>query len=80
MPYGHQAESQVALQAMTEHPVMRHVNIDSLFVQKATAIQPNESVEVLLEGSRTPLVMSWEEQGVPSRTRCLRSNTVDLAV
>ncbi|MEE2908578.1 MAG: BatA and WFA domain-containing protein [Planctomycetota bacterium] len=63
--YGQQKESQVALQAMTSHPVMQNVDIDSLFVQESTSIQPSESVNILLEGSRTPLVMAWEEAGAP---------------
>ncbi|MAT82342.1 MAG: hypothetical protein CMJ29_11955 [Phycisphaerae bacterium] len=61
--YGRQDESQVALQAMESHPVMEHVDVNSLFVQESDSIQPSESVEVLLEGDRSPLVLSWEENG-----------------
>ncbi|MDG2424280.1 MAG: VWA domain-containing protein [Phycisphaerales bacterium] len=61
--YGRQEESQVALQSKESHPVMQHVDVDSLFVQESESIQPSESVEVLLEGSRTPLIMAWDEGG-----------------
>ncbi|MCH2132912.1 MAG: VWA domain-containing protein [Phycisphaerales bacterium] len=63
--YGTQEEGQVALQAKADHPVMRHVDIDRLFVNETKSIQPDESVTVLLEGSRTPLIMAWQDEGQP---------------
>ncbi|MBG85015.1 MAG: hypothetical protein CMJ40_10795 [Phycisphaerae bacterium] len=64
--YGLQRESQVALEAESRHPVMQHVDTGSLFVQETEALQPDGSVDVLLSGTRNPLVMSWEEGRVPN--------------
>ncbi|MBG79559.1 MAG: hypothetical protein CMJ39_02470 [Phycisphaerae bacterium] len=63
--YSNDKTGQVALQAAMDHPVMRYVNIDTLFVQESEAIQPGDEVEVLLEGSQTPLIFGWDDQGVP---------------
>ena len=64
-PYGLQLESQVSLEAKGRHPIMRHVETGSLYVQKTQALQPDESVEVLLTGTRNPLIMAWERGRVP---------------
>ena len=65
---------------MAGHPVMQHVDVDSLFVQESTSIQTSESVEVLLEGSRTPLVMAWGREGGGSCARGLRPHSINLAI
>ena len=64
-PYGVQRESQVSLEAKARHPIMQHVDTGSLYVERTQALQPDESVEVLLTGTRNPLIMAWEDRRVP---------------
>ncbi|MFO0963052.1 MAG: VWA domain-containing protein [Phycisphaerales bacterium] len=40
-----------------EHPLLRAVNLDDLYVAKATAVAPNSETEALVEGAETPLVL-----------------------
>lgn len=64
--YGYQKESQIALEANTRHPVMQHVDTGSMYVQETQALQPDNSVEVLLTGTRNPLIMTWQQGRVPN--------------
>ncbi len=56
-PYG-TGNDQMALEWRDDHPAMRFVNLDNLYVAKFELIQPDEDVEVLAEGSRTPLIVA----------------------
>ncbi len=41
----------------SEHPLLRAVNLDDLFVARATAIAPTSETEAIVEASETPLVV-----------------------
>ncbi len=54
-PFGEKQSLSVRSQR-GDHPVLRAVNLDDLFVSKATAVAPASDVEVLVEAADTPLV------------------------
>ncbi|MFK7961320.1 MAG: VWA domain-containing protein [Phycisphaerales bacterium] len=54
--YG-ESEGQLVLRANRDHPVMRYVPTDELFVSRASLVQPSAEVEVLLRGTGGPLIL-----------------------
>jgi hypothetical protein len=56
-PFG-EAKTQIVLNVRNEHPAMRFVRLDDLFVLESTLIQPAEDVAVLAEGSAGPLIVA----------------------
>lgn len=60
--YG-EAEGQVVLQGGGEHPVLRYVDFDPIFVGKARQVQGGDDAEVVLEGSSGPLVLTFIDGG-----------------
>jgi hypothetical protein len=56
-PYG-DGEHQVALEWRDDHPALRFVTLDNLYVMKFHLIEPADDVRVLVEGSRSPLMVS----------------------
>ena len=55
--YG-RGEGQFIINADTEHPVMRYVNTESLFIAEYHALQPDDDVRAIAEGTETPLVVA----------------------
>jgi len=55
-PYGSKEKLSVRSQR-SEHPLLRAVNLDDLFIAKATAIAPTSDVESIIEGPDVPLVV-----------------------
>ncbi|MEM7229659.1 MAG: BatA and WFA domain-containing protein [Planctomycetota bacterium] len=55
-PYG-ESEPQVVLATKTEHPVMRYVSLDSLYVEASTLLKPARDATILVEGSEAPLMV-----------------------
>ena len=53
-----EGDNQVVLNARAEHPVMRFVNLESLFLGAFSLIQPADDVQVLAEGNRSPVIMA----------------------
>jgi len=60
--YG-EASGQVVLHGQGDHPVLRYVDLDTLYVDRALLVQGSEAVEVLIAGSKGPLVQSFREEG-----------------
>lgn len=56
-PYGG-GEGQFIVTSDAEHPVMRYVNTESLFIAEYHAMQPDDDVTALAEGTATPLVLA----------------------
>ena len=55
-PFGTKEKLTVRSQR-SEHPLLRAVNLDDLFVSKATAIAPASDVETIVEGPDVPLAV-----------------------
>ena len=53
-----EADVQIVLSTRDDHPVLRFVGLDDLFILKCRLIQPADDVTVLVEGSRGPLVVA----------------------
>lgn len=51
-------QQQIILSGKDEHPALRYVTHDSLFISKFKLIQPGPDVQVLLEGSRGPAILA----------------------
>jgi hypothetical protein len=56
-PFG-EGENQVVLDARDEHPLLKYVSLDNLFVSSFHLIEPADDVRVLAEGNASPLVVS----------------------
>ncbi len=52
-----EGEQQLVLAGKGDHPVLRYVAYDNLFISKFKLIQPGADAQVLLEGSRGPAVL-----------------------
>nr|MBC8200744.1 VWA domain-containing protein [Planctomycetota bacterium] len=57
-------EAQVMLVAKENHPVMRFVRFEDIVVSKGYEIITDGNVEILLEGSGWPAVMSLRDRGI----------------
>ena len=55
--YG-EGEAQIILTARDDHPVLRVVPYDRLFISKFRLLQPSREVQVLMEGTRGPAMLS----------------------
>jgi hypothetical protein len=53
-----ESEQQVILAAKDDHPALRYVTHDNLFIFKFKLIQPGPEVQVLMEGSRAPAMLA----------------------
>ena len=51
-------EHQIILSAKDEHPALRFVAYDNIFITKFKLVQPSEDVQVLMEGSRGPAMLA----------------------
>lgn len=60
--YG-ETDAQVVLSIRDDHPVLRFVNLDQLFVARARLLQPDDDVEVLVEGAQGPIILSAFREG-----------------
>jgi len=52
-----EGEQQLVLSGKDDHPVLRYVTHDRLFIQKFRLVQPGNDVITLLEGSRSPVAV-----------------------
>jgi hypothetical protein len=59
-----EGEAQVMLVAKENHPVMRFVRFENIVIAKGFEIVVDERVDVLLEGSGWPAVMTVRDRGV----------------
>ena len=50
-------ESQVVINAREDHPALRFVQLDRLYVADSWLLQPDEAVDTLVEGNRGPLMI-----------------------
>ncbi|MCA9296481.1 MAG: BatA and WFA domain-containing protein [Phycisphaerales bacterium] len=55
-PYG-EGKAQVVLDSDTDHPTMRYVTFDNIFVSTSTLLEPARDVRVIIEGSEGPLMV-----------------------
>jgi len=55
-PYGGK-EAQVVLATDSEHPTMRYVQFDNVFVNESTLLEPDRDVRIVMEGSEGPLMV-----------------------
>lgn len=62
-PYG-AGEAQLVLNVRDQHPVMRFVNMDQLFIAKTVLVEPASDVRVLAAGSTSALVTAVERAGM----------------
>jgi len=62
-PFG-DGEQQIMLDAKSDHPALRFVQFESLFVLKSKLIQPADTIETLVEGNRGPLIVTGSREGV----------------
>ncbi|MDG1898440.1 MAG: VWA domain-containing protein [Phycisphaerales bacterium] len=60
--YG-EAEGQVVLGGGGDHPVLRYVDVDPIYVDRARQVQGGGDSEVILEGSRGPLMLTFVHEG-----------------
>lgn len=60
--YG-EAEGQVVLGGNGDHPVLRYVDVDPIYVDRALQVQGGGDSEVILEGSRGPLMLTFVHEG-----------------
>lgn len=61
-PFG-DGKEQIPLDARSDHPALRFVQFESLFIQRSKLIQPADFIDVLVEGSRGPLVVTASRAG-----------------
>lgn len=52
-----ESQDQIVLRVREEHPAMRFVNMDQLYIARSVKMQPDDDVRVLAEGSDCPLVV-----------------------
>jgi hypothetical protein len=57
-------EGQVVLNSMDEHPLLRYVDLDSLYIDRAVLVQGTQGGQVLVEGSKGPLVSQFSDEGI----------------
>jgi hypothetical protein len=55
---------QIILDAREEHPILRFVNLDNLYISSFRLLQPADDVQVLAEGSQGPAIVSVTRGGV----------------
>lgn len=60
--YG-EATGQVVLHGQGDHPILRYVDLDTLYIDRARLVQGTEAVEVIVEGSKGPLVQAFHHEG-----------------
>ena len=60
--YG-EAEGQVILGGSGDHPVLRYVDVDPIYVDRARQVQGSEHTEVVLQGSSGPLMLTFVHEG-----------------
>jgi hypothetical protein len=53
-----EGEQQIVLSAKDDHPAMRFVTYDSIVISKFRLIQPASDVQVVMEGSRGPVMLA----------------------
>ena len=53
-----EGSQQIILSAKEDHPVLRFVNHDNLFISRFRLIQPSREVKVLWEGSAGPAMLA----------------------
>lgn len=61
-PYG-ESEAQIPLDARTEHPALRFVQLDTLRISRSNLIQPTDTIETLVDGSSGPIVVTGSDEG-----------------
>ena len=61
-PYG-TADGQVVLRSEDEHPLLRYVDLDSLYIDRAVLVQGTQGAEVLVEGSKGPVITRFSDDG-----------------
>ena len=54
---------QVVLEGSGDHPLLRYVDVDPIYVARGSQVQPGADAEVVLEGSSGPLVMTFVDDG-----------------
>ncbi len=54
---------QLILNIRDEHPAMRHVDLNNLIIQSFTALQPDDDVRILAEGSAGPAIIAVDRAG-----------------
>jgi hypothetical protein len=52
------SDAQIMIDWQPGHPALRFVNLDHLFIAECRLVQPSDEVEVLVEGTQGPLVLS----------------------
>lgn len=57
------AGGQVVLEGSGDHPLLRYVDVDPIYVARGSQVQPGADAEVVLEGSSGPLVMTFVDGG-----------------
>ncbi|MCH7545050.1 MAG: BatA and WFA domain-containing protein [Planctomycetes bacterium] len=58
-PYG-EGKDQIVLNSKDEHPILRFVTLDYLYISKLKLIQPSDEVKVLAEGANgVPLIIEY---------------------
>tara|TARA_Y100000589_G_scaffold321204_1_gene352224 strand:+ start:1325 stop:3304 length:1980 start_codon:yes stop_codon:yes gene_type:complete len=60
--YG-ESEGQVVLEGRGDHPLLRYVDVDPIFVARGRQVQGSDDAEIVLEGSAGPLVLTFVERG-----------------
>ena len=58
-----EADGQLVLSGRDEHPVLRYVDFDPLYIDRAVLVQGADGTEVIVEGSKGPLVTRFNEGG-----------------
>jgi hypothetical protein len=51
-------DAQIVLNVRDEHPALRFVGLDPLFINKCRLLQPADDVQVLAEGSQGPVIVA----------------------
>jgi hypothetical protein len=60
-PFG-EGDTQLPLAVRGDHPVLRFVQMDPVRIARSVLIQPADNVEVLVDGSRGPLVVTGSDR------------------
>jgi PAS domain-containing protein len=50
-------QAQIVLNARMEHPALRFVTLDQLFIADCNLVQPAEDIEILAEGTQAPIIL-----------------------
>jgi hypothetical protein len=61
-PFG-DGKEQIVLDARSDHPALRFVQFESLFILQSKLVQPADHIEELVEGNRGPLIMTGSREG-----------------